>query len=155
MRVILLCAAVLATSACGGQLKGDNFMVTVRSYNDDLRWWRLPSAATKIPALQRVAFLDEREALEDDLRIDDWELKRVRWGRDRLRAAVHVKYTWHSDRKGVVHKTIAIQRWEQHGKRWLMAEERWLRGDDMPGLLKPDEENRKKQSAKTTPRTRK
>lgn len=137
MRIAVLCAA-LFTFGCGSQLKPDTFMVTVRSYNEDLRWRRLPSAASKLPPAQRLSFLDEREALEDDLRIDDWEVKRVRWSGDRLRARVQVRYTWHSDRRGIVRKTTALQRWERHGKRWLMVEEYQLRGHDMPGLAKRD-----------------
>lgn len=133
MRTVLVCAAML-TAACGSQLKTDNFMVTVRSFNEDLRWRRLPSAASKLPPAQRVAFLDERESLEDDLRIDDWEVKRVRWSGDRLRARVQVRYTWHSDRRGIVRKTTSLQQWELHGKRWLMVAEHRLRGHDMPGL---------------------
>ncbi len=152
MRAILLSAAVaLATSACAGQItKGDEFMVTVRSYNEDLRWQRLPGAASKIPPAQRVAFLDEREALEEDLRIDDWEVKRVRWSKDKVKAAVHVRFTWHSDRRGIVRNTTALQRWERHGKRWFMAEEHHLRGHDMPGLHKA-EDLKKKKPAKATP----
>ena len=154
MRLILLSMVIAVTGACAGQLKTDNFMVSVRSYNQDLRWQRFPAAASKIPAAERVAFLDEREALEDDLRIDDWEIKRVRWGKDQHRAAVHVKFTWHSDRRGVVRTTTAIQRWELHGKRWFMAEERQIRGDDMPGLTKAgDDEDKAKKSEKAEART--
>jgi len=153
MRVFLLSAVMALTCACGGQLKGDNFMYSVRGFNEDLRWQRFPGAASKIPPRQRVSFLDEREALEDDLRIDDWEIKRVRWGKDRVRAAVHIKYTWHSDRRGLVRSTTAVQHWEQHGKRWFMAEERRLRGDDMPGLLDRGEKKKKKKLEKRTARS--
>lgn len=151
MRAFALCIAVVVCG-CAGQLrKGDEFMMTVRSYNEDLRWRRLPSAATRIPPRERRAFLDEREALEEDLRIDDWEIKRIQWGSDRLRARVHVQYTWHSDRRGIVRTTTTVQQWEQHGKAWLMAAERHVRGHDMPGVARTKRDKKPLQPRQSNP----
>jgi len=131
----LLLAGACATS---GQQR-QSFMGAVRGYNDDVRWQRPTHAAAFIPPAERDDFVDEREELSEDLRIDDYELSRVRMDRAGNRAEVQVKYTWHRDSKGLVHDTTTLQKWERRGKLWQLTEETRLRGEEMPGVPEPPE----------------
>ncbi len=123
-------------AGCGATPRTQDCMNAIRGYNDAMRWQRLPEAAGFIAAAEREAFLDEQEELADELRIDDYEVTRMRAaGRDR--AWAQVKYTWHLDNVGTVNETTTEQAWERHGKRWMMAEERRTRGETMPGVAEP------------------
>jgi hypothetical protein len=108
------------------------------TYNDGIRWDRLAVAASRVPPAEREDFVDEKDELGEDLKITDWEVKRVK--AERGKARVHVEYTWYLDDEGIVRETHAIQRWEQRGSAWLMVGERRLRGAEMPGLDDPEPE---------------
>jgi hypothetical protein len=109
-------------------------MTAVRTYNEAVRWQRYPAAAAKLMPAERDDFLDERDALAEDLRITDYDVIRVRTAKSALRAAIQIKYTWFLDSRSIVHETHAVQDWELHGNVWIMADERRLRGEKMPGL---------------------
>jgi hypothetical protein len=114
----------------------------VRAYNEGVRWVKLPQAAARIPPAEREAFLDEREQLEDDLRIDDFEITRLKMsGETNELADVQIKWTWHMDSKGIVRTTTSRQKWRRYGKRWLMLHEAHVRGDIMPGIPEASEED--------------
>ncbi len=150
MRIALLFVATLSLLAsstwlgCGPRAgSSDPMMSAVRGYNENIRWRRFPEAATRIPHAQRDPFLDERESLDDDLRVDDYEIKRVKMGQNKRSARVQIRYTWHRDSRGLVHKTTALQQWERLRGRWFLAQERRVRGKTMPGLAEPLPRKRK------------
>ena len=105
----------------------------VRDYGDGLRWQRFEQAASRLPNDKRVEFLDIQDEHEEDLRVDDYEVTRMKGGTDG-KAIVSVRWMWHSDRKGIVHKTMTKQTWAKHGKRWIMTDEEHLKGEEIPGL---------------------
>ena len=129
--------------ACGGSAKrNDDMMYDIRAYNEGLRWDKLPQSAIRIPPAERDAFLDEREELQDELRIDDFDITRLKTeGETKDQANVQIKWVWHMDREGIVKETTSEQRWKRHGSRWLMLREIYLRGDEMPGLAEDDGED--------------
>jgi len=133
MRHALILVVVLVAGCASKQRQGDELMDSVMTYNEGVRWERLAAAATRVPPAERDDFVDERDQLAEDLRISDWEIKRVRQRGER-RAEIHVKYTWYRDDEGIVHETHAMQRWERRGRAWLIVGEERLRGDEMPGL---------------------
>lgn len=129
---IVMLGALL--TGCGAAPKrGEEMMESVRTYNDGVRWGRLANAASRVPPDQRDDFIDEHDELAEELHITDWEVVRVKKVSDG-KAAVHVKYSWYQDAEGIVRETTAEQRWERHGKAWLIVEERRTRGVEMPGL---------------------
>jgi hypothetical protein len=133
--VALVCAI---TWGCGGmQQRTETLTDAIQTYNDGVRWQRYSAAATKLMPAERDAFLDERDQLSADLRITDYDIIRVSADKDASRATVQIKYTWFLDSVGTVHETNALQDWERHGKVWIMAAERRLRGEEMPGLPEP------------------
>ena len=121
-------------SACGAGPQVEPLPDAVRSYNDAIRWQRYTMAAERLPAAQRDRFLDMRDRLQEDLRINDYEVIRVRYDDSLTRARVHIKLTWHLDSRGIVHDTHAVQTWKREGKVWILVHESYLRGEPMPGL---------------------
>jgi hypothetical protein len=126
-----------AMAACGATQKAEPLDQGIYRYNDSVRWQRLEQAAQYIPPAERAAFFDERVELEDELRISMYDIRRVELAEDESQAVVYVEYEWYLDSRGTVHKTTSRQHWEQHGKRWLLVEERRERGEPMPGLAEP------------------
>jgi hypothetical protein len=146
MALALALALALAAAAVGcgtSKLKRANHLLDdVRGYNEGLRWNKLAQAAVRLPMAERDAFVNEREALAEELRIGDYELIRVRYDEgNKLRAKVRVKYVWHLDSRGIVHTTWARQEWERVGKRWLLSDEHRAHGEPMPGLAEPPPED--------------
>ncbi len=133
--IIVICATILV--GCGGaQKRGEELMTSVTTYNDGVRWRRFAAAATQVPLAEREDFVDQRDDLADDLQISDWEIVKIKALGER-RARVQVEYTWFLDSVGTVHETQAEQRWERHGDAWLIVEERFKKGEPMPGLADP------------------
>ena len=120
---------------CGGK-KGrlDHFREQVESYNEGIRWRAPERSAKHLPAEQRELFLEERYELDEDLRIGDYEIIRVKWAKDREKARVRIRYAWHLDSQAVVHKTTTEQFWHREGRGWLMVDEVRIRGAEMPGV---------------------
>jgi hypothetical protein len=112
----------------------------LRNYNEAVRWQKYDQAALNVPVREREDFLDEREEIGEDLRIVDFEVKRVRFREARTRARVDVQYSWHLDSRGIVHKTVTRQEWQREGKAWLITAETRVRGEEMPGIDEPEED---------------
>jgi hypothetical protein len=126
----------LALVACGGTQKpAENLMDDVRGYHEGLRWQRYEDAAARLPTAARERFLDAREELDEELKIDDYEITRVKLGRSEKKAVVQVKVVWHLDSVGVVHDTVIEQQWESRRRMWFLVSEKVKRGEPMPGLL--------------------
>jgi hypothetical protein len=136
---LILIAMSAALAACGGaQQRADDLLEAVRSYNESVRWQRYPAAAARVPVKERDAFLEEREDLEKELHISDYDLVKVGTAKKET-AAIDVKYTWYKESEGVVHETRAVQTWERHGNAWMIIDERRAKGPEMPGLREPGE----------------
>jgi hypothetical protein len=136
MRIWMLVVMGLTLSACGGAAKrSHDLKYDVRLYNEGVRWANLPQAAVRILPSAREDFLNEREELEEELRIDDFEIMRLKTeGDSQETATVQIKWTWHMDREGIVHTTTSRQAWRRYGSRWIMLKEARLRGHEMPGI---------------------
>ncbi len=128
-------AAMCLALACGGSSsRSADLQRDVRTYGDGLRWRNFPSAAMHVAPPKRPDFLEQRETLDDDLRIADWEMTRLEYDDTRYRAEVQIEYTWLLDSRGIVHKTVSRQWWSRHGDVWLLDREVRVRGEPMPGL---------------------
>ena len=138
----LVVAVTLLLAACGGSAKrSSDLLYDVRAYNEGVRWVKLPQAAVRILPSEREAFLDEREQLEEELRIDDYEITRLKMNGDRQETAeVQIRWSWHMDSKGIVRSTTSKQEWRRFGSRWLMLKEAHVRGDEMPGIPASEED---------------
>lgn len=134
---LLLLMSIAGVACRTPAQRREDFGNAVRMYNEGVRWQRWSHAAAYIPGPERADFVDERADLEEELRIDDFEVLRQDLQPGGQRATVRVRYTWHLDREGIVHRTTATQGWEQRGRRWYMVEERRARGPRMPGVAEP------------------
>jgi hypothetical protein len=124
---------LLTLAACAGAAKAnDDFMADIRSFQEGLRWRKYDVAADFVPAEKREKFLDAHDETDTDLRIDDYELMRVKLNDSHETAQVRVKYTWHLDSVGTVHDTVVDQHWEKQGKMWRILASEHQRGEEMP-----------------------
>jgi hypothetical protein len=131
-RTAVVVGLLAGLAGCGGAQQRQALLETVESYNEGVRWQRFTAAAIAVPPAEREQFLDEREALADDLRITEFEVVRV--AERGSRADIQVKLTWFLESRGAVHATWARQRWERQGSAWRVVDERRVRGEAMPGL---------------------
>lgn len=133
---------LLLLCACAHSGKdGEDLLGEIRGYSEGMRWRRYEDSAARIPPGRREAFLDQRDSLDEELRIDDYEIARIKLRNGQNGALVQVKYTWHLDSVGVVYDTVVEQVWEKRGIRWLLTHESRKRGERMPGLQENDRQN--------------
>lgn len=129
----------LALGGCAGAGRSADLVKDVRGYSDGVRWRDFERAALRIQPARRSEFMDQREDLDDDLRVADWDMKRLKYDKTKNRAVVEIKWTWLLDSRGIVHTTVTRQNWSLHGKRWLLDREIRVRGEPMPGVAEqPD-----------------
>jgi hypothetical protein len=125
---------VLSGCAASGQQQLENLLDCSKRYEEGLRWGRHEDAASVRLPRDREQFLDERDQLAEDLRIDGYEVMRVHMGKDKKTARLTVKYSWFMDDEGVLRETVVDEFWVLKGSEWLIEREHKKRGDDMPGI---------------------
>ncbi len=131
------CAAALSLG-CGGVPKsGETLMESVQTYNEGVRWERFAAAASRLPAAQRMAFIDAADARSKDLKVTDYEVVRVASMSDKI-AKVQVRLSWYRETEGTLRETHAVQTWRRSGKVWVLQGQARLRGPEMPGVDEAD-----------------
>ena len=148
----LLVALAMIAGCSAANPKNADLVADVRGYGDGLRWRDFNAAALRIKPAHRTAFMDGHEQLADDLRVADWEMKRMTYSDDRNRAEVHIEWTWLLDSRGIVHTTVSRQAWSRHGKHWILDREERLRGEPMPGMAEVTKRPRRGHPAKNARR---
>lgn len=129
--VLVAAASSAAAGGCGAAMKrSEDLLYDVRTFQEGLRWRKYEMAADYVPAATREKFLEAHDDVDGDLRIDDYELERVKL--DDEIATVRVKYTWHLDSVGTVHDTVVEQKWERQGKVWRITANAHKKGEEMP-----------------------
>lgn len=142
----------LAVAACSGaQPHNADLVADIRGYSDGIRWRDFNAAALRIVPTKRVDFMDSHEELEDDMRVSDWEMRRMTYDKSRNRAEVHMEWTWFLDSRGIVHTTVTRQLWTRRGKRWIIEREHRLRGEPMPGVAEPKKPRKRRKTAEPAP----
>ena len=140
IRVGILCIAVSCLGGCAPRVPPrEDLMTRVRQYTEGLRWRRYEDAAMLLAAVNRESFLEERDDLDEDLRIDATDIIRVRVGGKGDKAEVRIRYGWYLNSEGLVKKTTALQEWEKRSDRWVLVTEVLHKGEPMPGLGEKDE----------------
>ena len=140
--VLVTMTTLLGCSGAGSRradLVGD-----LRNYGEGVRWNDFAKASLVVHPKARADFMDTREQVADDLKISDWEMKRLTYSDNRNKADVQVEWYWHLDSRGIMHTTVTTQKWTRHGKRWIIDEERRLRGEPMPGVAEPQKKPKHK-----------
>jgi hypothetical protein len=122
-------------AACGASPKQSDLLIeSSTAYQVGVRGGRSEDAALYLAPDRRDDFLDERDRLGEDLRIDDYEVLRVHLSNGQKAARVRVKYTWHLDSVGTVHETVTEQSWSRSGQQWVLEAEFVKRGEPLPGI---------------------
>ena len=132
MRWLFVLALVVCGACSGGMSRTEDLLTDVRTFQEGIRWRKYDMAADYVPAASRERFLEMQEVIDKDLRIDDYELERIKVEEGQTAARVSVKYTWHLDSVGTVHDTVVEERWERQGKVWRVVASEHKRGEEMP-----------------------
>ncbi|MBT8493056.1 MAG: DUF3568 domain-containing protein [Deltaproteobacteria bacterium] len=140
-RVVILLALMLV-GACGSRMKGRNLMDDIHAYNNGVRWRQYPKAAARVHPDRRAEFVAALSTVEDELKISEWEMVHLEYeNKDKNTAKVHIKYSWFLDSVGSVKSTATVQTWKRFGKHWLVTAEKRVRGDEMPGVDEPEDQD--------------
>jgi hypothetical protein len=140
LRPLVLALAAVGGAAAGcsaANPKNADLVADIRGFGEGVRWRDFNAAALRITPAQREGFMESREQLGEDLRVADWEMRRLTYDESRNRAEVHIEWTWLLDSRGIVHKTVTRQAWTRHGKHWILQREERMRGEPMPGVREP------------------
>lgn len=136
--MVVIGLAVGLSVGCGGVPKaGETLMESVQTYNEGVRWERFAAAASRLPAAQRMAFIDAADARAKDLKVTDYEVVRVASMSDKI-AKVQVRLSWYRETEGTLRETHAVQTWQRSGKVWVLQGQARLRGPEMPGVDEAD-----------------
>jgi hypothetical protein len=133
MKCSLLMACLFAVGCGAAPKTGETLMESVMTYNDGVRWERFSAAASRLPAPQRMQFIDESDSRAKDLKVTDYEVVRIEGISDKV-SKVQVRVNWYKESEGTLRETHAMQTWRRAGKVWILAEQSRLRGPQMPGL---------------------
>ena len=139
LRLMLVTGLAIPFSfGCGGVPKaGETLMESVQTYNEGVRWERFAAAASRLPAAERMAFIDAADARSKDLKVTDYEVVRVAAMSDKI-AKVQVRLSWYRETEGTLRETHAVQTWKRSGKVWVLQSQARLRGPEMPGVAEAD-----------------
>ena len=130
-------ALVAAFAGCGAAKKSEPLDRGLQRYNEALRWQRIAEAAQYVPPPERDEFFNQRLEMEDELRITQYDVRRVDRGQSDDHAIAYVQYSWYLDREGRVYQTTTEQHWQRHGDTWLVVSEERSHGEAMPGVPEP------------------
>jgi hypothetical protein len=136
MRRILALSVFLLGACAGIQKDTEDFMDDLRSFQEGIRWRKYEMTVDYLPTSARERFLSSHDEMDNDLRIDDYEVQVVHLEDEHRAATVTVKYTWHLDSVGNVHDTTVEEKWKKLGKNWHIIDYAYKRGDEtMPELV--------------------
>jgi hypothetical protein len=134
-----LIAALLVAVGCvtPAQNRQDGLIRITREYNDGLRWRRYQDVTPHLATDEAQRFLARTAALSDDFEMADDEISSVTFQDNGMRADVAVEFTWYSQRRALVRRTLVAQDWRFQEGRWVCAAQRRVRGDRFPLIPEP------------------
>lgn len=112
-----------------------------RAYNRALRWSDYDRAAAYVPAEAEDRFLDEHQAVEEELVVLDYELTRLKLEKQDGIASCRVRISWHTDRNLIVKETMVDQVWQFYQGAWYLVDE-WRATGDPLGIFAEKGENK-------------
>lgn len=119
MRIFLV--ALLLLSGCAPTVTpADELDRTLRAYNGHLRWKRFTKAVAFLPKEKRDEFMEVFEPSEDQLNIDDVEVKHVDIDKDKAKVSLEARF--YRLPSITMEKVRIVQKWERiHGAWWLVS----------------------------------
>jgi hypothetical protein len=114
-------------AGAGYSLK-DKITEAAQEYNDGVRWGQIDQAVQHIPSDRRARFVEQHNALEDELEIADCEMVHLEIDSKHEKGTARVEYVWSLKRRGLVEKTATDQVWVRKNGDWLMEKETRVKG---------------------------
>ncbi len=126
-----LCVSVVSISGCASKKKNQTlstFDETTRLYGRLLRWREYEGAVNMIRHQDESTVEIDIEAY-NDLRVTDYEIKKVVMGEELKTAVVEADISYYFETTNVVKKIRDTQNW------WYLEEaEKWFLDDDFPAF---------------------
>jgi hypothetical protein len=115
-------AAIAAAAVLGScmEKKKDALEMSIKDFNNSLRWKKYQDAAGYLPPELRGPFIEAAEKDEKDLNITDYEFKDQFVDRELGKAVVRVKITWYKNNEAVEKSGHITQRWVARGDAWVI-----------------------------------
>ncbi len=117
-------AAMSAASGCSAaKPKSKTELIeNVNAYHQHMRWGRYSQAAGFMAEGDQEAFLGRHEALGDDFRVVEIEIKNVRLVRPDEEAEAEVVMAWIREPDMRVHRDKIVEKWRNVDGRWVLVE---------------------------------
>jgi hypothetical protein len=115
-------AAVVLVACAGGYSSGDQLQRQVDTYNDQVRWGRVYSAAELVREDTRGEWLRAHRAWGPDLQIADYEVVDSTMQGDGV-AMVRVTISWYRPSQSELQTTLLAQRWRREARVWQLESE--------------------------------
>lgn len=135
----LLWACSSVTETPDSDLKG-----VVESFHHDIRWRYNSNAAASVDVRHSAAFLDQLDAMKEDLNISEWQVRRVELSEDGKRAKVRVRLKYFKIPSTVLKDEMVDQVWQQKDKRWFLLSQEGGPLEFPPGESKEPEQPQEK-----------
>lgn len=97
----------------------DELDKSLRAYHGHLRWKRFSKAAAFVSKDQQEKFIEVFEPNEDQLNIDDLEVKNVDIEKDKAKVTVEARF--YKLPSITMAKARVVERWERIGGNWWLA----------------------------------
>lgn len=129
--ILALCISVASLSGCASKKKNQtlsSFDETTRLYGRLLRWREFDGAVNMIRHQDESTVEISLDGF-DDLRVTDYEIKKVVMGEDLKTAVVEADISYYFETTNVVKELRDTQSW------WYLEEaEKWFLDDDLPAF---------------------
>ena len=99
-----------------------------RKYMRSLRWGDFAGAATYLPPESMERFMEQHEALREELVILEYDLTHLRLDKKNGVARARYEIAWHTDRRLIVERTTIEETWQWFSGNWILVDERRVRG---------------------------
>ena len=123
-------AVIALFSLFGCATNKEGLVEALYDYNEGIRWGRVGDVLAYLPLAKKDAYTSRMDAMRE-LRITNCRVGRVRF-KGSGQALVTVTIDWYSLRQGRVNRTVMAQKWVRVGSRWMVRDNRWVRGPTLP-----------------------
>jgi len=137
-------AFLVSLVSCGGScVSGDGLQTELRNatteYNRSLRWGDFDRAAEHLPVKSQQAFLEQHEAVREELVIVDYEVTRLDLDAGTGVATSRAEVSWHTDRQLVLKTTEVEQVWQFFAGQFVLVDEHRKHGTPLTVFADPAE----------------
>jgi hypothetical protein len=121
---ILMLACGCISAITDRKLNDEGLREAVTVFNDAIRWRDYPQALVWVPPQQREVFWKQTDAMQDNLRIVDYQILRLDMSEHTAIGSADLKYRYYSLTSPRIESVTLRQkwRWEEENHTWQVAQ---------------------------------